>query len=104
MQVKKKSKKKGVGGDGRRQVTNLRDAPYSLKDGDVVAVVDREEDPEGQADLTRAEDEVRALNEATSIPRVLSTWLRRSTTREKKTLHIGVSLLLGRFLHYHIGL
>lgn len=59
-QVKKKSnKKKGVGGDGRRQVTNIRDAPYSLKDGDVVAVVDKEEDPEGQADLTRAEDEVR---------------------------------------------
>lgn len=38
---------------------NLREAPYSLKDGDVVAVVDRLEDSEGVSDLTRADDEVR---------------------------------------------
>lgn len=56
--MKKKKGKKGAGGDGKRQVTNLREAPYSLKDGDVIAVVDRQEDPEGQADLTRADDEV----------------------------------------------
>lgn len=56
--VKKKKGKKGAGGDGKRQVTNLREAPYSLKDGDVIAVIDKEEDPEGQADLTRADDEV----------------------------------------------
>lgn len=58
LQVKKKKGKKGAGGDGKRQVTNLREAPYSLKDGDVVALVDKEEDPEGSADLTRADDEV----------------------------------------------
>ena len=39
-------------------MTNLREAPYSLKDGDVVAVVDRMEDELAQADLTRADDEV----------------------------------------------
>lgn len=43
---------------GKRLVTNLREAPYSFKDGDVVAVVDRMEDEDGQADLTRADDEV----------------------------------------------
>lgn len=58
--MKKKKGKKGAGGDGKRQVTNLREAPYSLKDGDVIAVVDRQEDPEGHADLTRADDEVSA--------------------------------------------
>lgn len=58
--MKKKKGKKGAGGDGKRQVMNLREAPYSLKDGDVIAVVDRQEDPEGQADLTRADDEVSA--------------------------------------------
>lgn len=41
-------------------MTNLREAPYSLKDGDVVAVVDKMEDELGQADLTRADDEVTA--------------------------------------------
>lgn len=49
-----KSKK----GKGKRLVTNLREAPYSLKDGDVVAVVDTMEDEFAQADLTRADDEV----------------------------------------------
>ncbi len=39
-------------------MTNLREAPYSFKDGDVVAVVDRMEDEAGQADLTRADDQV----------------------------------------------
>lgn len=57
-QMKKKKGKKGAGGDGKRQVTNLREAPYSLKDGDVVGVVDRLEDPDGVADLSRADDEV----------------------------------------------
>lgn len=61
--AKKKGKKKGVGGDGRRYitVTNLREAPYSLKDGDVVGVVDRDEDPQGVADLNRADDHVSIL-------------------------------------------
>lgn len=40
-------------------MTNLREAPYSLKDGDVVAVVDKLEDEFARADLTRADDEVR---------------------------------------------
>lgn len=40
-------------------MTNLRETPYSLKDGDVVAVVDRLEDEFAQADLSRADDEVR---------------------------------------------
>lgn len=60
--AKKKGKKKGVGGDGKRYVTNLREAPYSLKDGDVVALVDRDEDPQGIADLTRADDHVSATS------------------------------------------
>ena len=51
--------KKSKGGDVKRQVNNLREAPYSRKDGDVVAAVDRMEDPDDRADLTRADDEVR---------------------------------------------
>ncbi|CAM9781452.1 unnamed protein product [Scytosiphon promiscuus] len=50
-QGNKKSKK------SRRLVTNLRENPYSLKDGDVIGVVDRLEDESGLADLTRADDE-----------------------------------------------
>lgn len=60
--MKKKKKSKGAGGDGRRQVTNLRESPYSVKDGDIVAIVDKMEDPQGQADLTRAEDEVMIID------------------------------------------
>ena len=56
--MKKKRGKKGKG-DVKRHVNNLRAAPYSLKDGDVVAAVDRMEDPDGRGDLTRADDEVR---------------------------------------------
>eukprot|EP00752_Nemacystus_decipiens_P001274 g1270.t1 len=55
MGIKKASKSKKS--KGKRLVTNLREAPYSLKDGDVVAVVDRMEDEFAQADLTRADDE-----------------------------------------------
>lgn len=46
------------GKKGKRLVTNLREAPYSFKDGDVVAVVDKMEDESGEADLARADDEV----------------------------------------------
>lgn len=42
-------------------MTNLRENPYSLKDGDVVGVVDRLEDETGLADLSRADDEVSTL-------------------------------------------
>eukprot|EP00903_Cladosiphon_okamuranus_P007250 g7034.t3 len=55
MGIKKASKSKKS--KGKRLVTNLREAPYSLKDGDVVAVVDKIEDEFAQADLTRADDE-----------------------------------------------
>lgn len=58
-QVRRKgSKRRSIGGEGKRHVAQLRDAPCSLKDGDVVAVVDRDEDPDGHADLTRPEDKV----------------------------------------------
>ena len=59
--MKKKKGKRGAGREGKHQVINLRESPYSLKDGDVVAVVDRLEDSEGVSDLTRAEDEVRVF-------------------------------------------
>lgn len=72
--MKKKKGKKGAGGDGKRQVTNLREAPYSLKDGDVIAVVDRLEDPEGHADLTRADDEVSASDDSVPVFFVLSVF------------------------------
>ena len=56
---------------GKRLVTNLREAPYSLKDGDVVAVVDRMEDEFAHADLTRADDEVaRSKIVVVSLPSV----------------------------------
>ncbi|CAM9837987.1 unnamed protein product [Discosporangium mesarthrocarpum] len=55
---KKGAKKKGAGGGDGRRITNLREAPYSLQDGDVVAVVDTLEDPGGLADLSCPEDKV----------------------------------------------
>lgn len=67
LQGNKKSKK------SRRLVTNLRETPYSLKDGDVVAAVDRLEDESGVADLTRADDEVSALG-LVSAHAIVALW------------------------------
>ena len=54
----KEERQKGRGRRRQAAGDEPQGAPYSLKDGDVIAVVDRHEDPEGRADLTRADDEV----------------------------------------------
>lgn len=80
-QGSKKNKK------GRRLVTNLREGPYSLKDGDVVGVVDRLEDQDGLADLTRADDEVR---EGFDVPDVTESGVAKASCFRRRGLHDGL--------------
>lgn len=49
-------------------MTNIRESPYSVSDGDVVAVLDRLEDPNGLADLSRADDEVCHRLKCATVP------------------------------------